>query len=216
MISNAHLDQSLISKGKDNGHKNHDHLYVSDNTMLQELFANIGFGKEKVQFSDHADFSFISGNFDKNSKRLEKFTKLSAILTNQAFYLFSPQIKFGHVRHIICNTYIRHKLSSILMITLPYQSRETQSSLDYAVRTDEFCLHLLGNIHIWVKTYPGKRSEFAEAITDAYQSLTGRGIPLHYPEYNSMLDLIYENQTKNLLYENNESFWANCDVLKEG
>jgi hypothetical protein len=126
---------------------------------------------------------------------------VTILITNFAVYVLSPAV-FKDGRYSLDFTnYKRYPLLEILLVSLPYRSGISYSGGDYALRINDFSLHLTDDRDVWLLSPRGKRSMVVEVISDAFLHLTNRQLDMQQPDYTELIASILDRSIYAMIRE---------------
>jgi hypothetical protein len=128
-------------------------------------------------------------------------TQITLLITNFAVYVFTPAIFKDGRYSLDLNTYKRYPLLEILLVSLPYRSGISYSGGDYALRINDFSLHLVDDRTVWLLSPRGKRSMVVEVISDAYLQLSNTQLDMQQPDYTELIASILDQSIYSMIKE---------------
>ena len=148
-------------------------------------------------------------------------TPITLLITNLALYILPPAIPMdmgGAVQQhfLILNQYHRIALQDILLVSLPYRSGVSLSGGDYALRINDFCLHLRSGKNVWLQSPAGRRSGVVEVLSDAYRALLGHSLQMDQPDYLELVSALIDGSIVKAMKQMRMEWWAMHPAREQG
>ena len=109
---------------------------------------------------------------------------------------------------LILNQYHRIALQDVLLVSLPYRSGISLTGGDYALRINEFCLHLRSGKNVWLQSPAGRRSVVVEVLSDAYRALLGHSLQIDQPDYLQLVSALHDGSIVTAMKQMRMEWWA--------
>ena len=133
-------------------------------------------------------------------------------MTTLAVYVLPPAIPMeldGRLQHfLILNQYQRIALQDVLLVSLPYRSGVSLSGGDYALRINDFVLHLRSGKNVWLQSPGGRRSVVVEVLSDAYRALLGHSLQMDQPDYLQLVSALHDGSIVSAMKQMRMEWWA--------
>ena len=146
---------------------------------------------------------------------------VTLLLSNLAVYILPPAIsiavnELSTKYFLVYNQYKRYALQDILLISLPYRSGLRADGTDYAMRINDFSMHLRSGRTVWLQSPRGKRSLVVEALSDAYSHLLGTPLDMHQPDYVELIQSILDDSIVTMIKAMRMEGWAHSKPAQTG
>ena len=117
---------------------------------------------------------------------------------------------------LILNQYHRIALQDVLLVSLPYRSGVSLSGGDFALRINDFCLHLRSGKNIWLQSPAGRRSGVVEVLSDAYRALLGHSLQMDQPDYLELVSALIDGSIVKAMKQMRMEWWAMHPAREQG
>jgi hypothetical protein len=138
---------------------------------------------------------------------------MALVITNLAVYKFPPPVDIDGAQFMVFNPTFqrvpcwlilwvddwqifnineRYPLQDILLTSLPYRSGVSAIGQDFAIRMDDFILHMRDETDHWFQAKEDQRSLVVEVLSDAYHALLGIHIECHNPEFSTLISSLLD------------------------
>lgn len=172
---------------------NLDHLHLAqDSTVLSIIHSQDHFNST-VRYS--AQCQVLSFNYDKYV--LHAKADIVLLLTDVALYILPP-LQNGIIQ---CDSYDRFPVEDIALLSLPYSFAVASGGhSDYALRTDDFALHMHNCRTLWIRAPHGHRSELGQIFAEVFSAaVPGLDLELNHCDYKELLQWIADSTIKSFV-----------------